>query len=90
MAEDLFPLETLGTYLKEISKDLHTGRGLTILRGLTPDKYTPWENVVIFAGLSSYLGEQRGCQDRYGNMLSLSHLTTQKRESQLTGPQPIS
>ena len=70
MAKDLFPLETLGPYLQEVTKDLHTGRGLTIIRGLVPTKYTPWENVVIFAGISSYLGEQRGCQDRYGNMLS--------------------
>jgi hypothetical protein len=85
MAKDLFPLETLGLLLEEVSKDLHTGRGLTILRGLIPTKYTSWENVVIFAGISSYLGEQRGCQDRYGNMLSLSHPTIREREAQLTG-----
>ena len=85
MAKELFPLETLGPLLEEVSKDLHTGRGLTIVRGLNPAKYTPWENVVIFAGISSYLGEQRGCQDRYGNMLSSSHPTIRKREAQLTG-----
>lgn len=53
-----------------MSEELHTGCGVVILRGLKPKLYTPWENVILFAGVSSYLGEQRGCQDKYGNMLS--------------------
>ncbi|KAJ4367026.1 hypothetical protein N0V83_007556 [Neocucurbitaria cava] len=70
MARELFPLPTLGPKLEAISKDLHSGRGLTILRGLKPTKYTAKDNVLLFTGLASYIGEQRGCQDRYGNMLS--------------------
>ncbi|CAO2655440.1 Nn.00g105040.m01.CDS01 [Neocucurbitaria sp. VM-36] len=70
MSKELFPLPTLGSKLEAISQDLHHGRGLTILRGLTPSKYTAKDNVLLFTGLASYIGEQRGCQDRYGNMLT--------------------
>ena len=71
VCKDLFPLKSLGSRLETVSQDVHTGRGLAILRGLPdPAKYTPWENVVLFAGLTSYIGERIGCQDRYGNMLS--------------------
>ncbi|PSN59647.1 Clavaminate synthase-like protein, partial [Corynespora cassiicola Philippines] len=70
LEKDLFPLPNLGAKLESISQDLHHGRGLTILRGLQPERYTAEENILLFAGLASYLGEQRGCQDRYGNMLT--------------------
>jgi hypothetical protein len=74
MCKELFPLPTLGDRLEEISKDLHFGRGITILRGMEPEKYSAEDNVLLFAGLASYIGEQRGCQDRFGNMLSESPL----------------
>ena len=70
MEKELFPLPTLGVKLEAISQDLHYGRGITLLRGLQQERYSATDNVLLFTGLASYIGEQRGCQDRYGNMLS--------------------
>ena len=70
MSKELFPLPKLEQRLENITKDLHEGRGITIIRGLKPSKYSPLDRVLIFTGLASHLGEQRGTQDRFGNMLS--------------------
>ena len=70
MSKELFPLPTLGARLEQMSIDLHSGRGIIILRGLDAKKYTSCDNILLLAGLGSYIGEQRGCQDRFGNMLS--------------------
>ena len=88
MAKNLFPLATLEGRLKKISKDLHEGRGITIIRGLTPSKYSPLDSVLLLAGLTSYLGERRGAQDRFGNMLSKANGET--RRALLTSTKPIS
>lgn len=70
MCQELFPLPKLGIKLQQVSSDLHSKRGIAILRGLEPAKFSPHDNVVLFAGLASYIGEKRGCQDKFGNMLS--------------------
>ncbi|KAF2761734.1 Clavaminate synthase-like protein [Pseudovirgaria hyperparasitica] len=70
MSKELFPLPKYGAQLEQISKDLHSGRGITILRGLNPENYSATDNVLLFAGIASHIGEQRGCQDRFGNMLT--------------------
>lgn len=70
MAKDLFPLPTLGKKLEERCQELHFGRGVTILRGLEPEKYSATDNVLLFVGLSCYFGEKRACQDKFGNLLS--------------------
>ncbi|KAL2869466.1 TauD/TfdA family dioxygenase [Aspergillus lucknowensis] len=67
---ELFPLPALGPRLVEISRELALGAGITVLKGLEPRRYSAWENVVLFAGVTAYLGDRRGCQDRYGNMLT--------------------
>lgn len=41
-----------------------------ILRGLDVEKYTPEDLLVVFLGVSSYIAEQRGVQDRLSTMLS--------------------
>jgi len=58
-----YPLPNLGPLLRERAKDLQTGRGFFVLRGLQPDKYTIEENIIIYAGISSYIGPVRGRQD---------------------------
>jgi len=40
------------------------------VRGLNPDHFSQEDNVVIFLGISSYIGPKRGRQDEEGNMLS--------------------
>jgi hypothetical protein len=32
--------------------------------------YSDLDNVLMYLGISSYFGEQRGCQDRGGTLLS--------------------
>jgi hypothetical protein len=65
-----FPLPTLGPKLRQISVDIHRGRGFAVVRGLKPDEFSPEDNVLVFLGISCYVGVKRGRQDEEGNMLS--------------------
>jgi hypothetical protein len=58
--------------LQELSLQLHDTLGFFVLRGLDPNEYSPEDNIILFLGLSSYIGEKRGRQDDAGNMLSSS------------------
>ena len=49
---------------------MHRGRGFVVVRGLKPEDFSQEENVILFLGLSSYIGPKRGRQDEEGNMLS--------------------
>ncbi|EAQ84189.1 hypothetical protein CHGG_10593 [Chaetomium globosum CBS 148.51] len=64
-----FPLPTLGPKLRQISADVHRGRGFAVVRGLKPDEFSPEDNVLVFLGISCYVGVKRGRQDEEGNML---------------------
>ncbi|KAI1817234.1 Clavaminate synthase-like protein [Poronia punctata] len=65
-----FPLPRLGPRLKDCATDLHVGSGLCILRGLTPGTYSAEDNTIIFLGLASHIGDQRGVQSSQGAMLT--------------------
>lgn len=65
-----FPLPKLCSTLLAIRNEVYTGIGFALLRGLRLNAYDPTERVVVFLGLSSYIAEERGPQDRYGTMLS--------------------
>jgi hypothetical protein len=67
-----FPLPTLGLALSELAKQIHEGSGFFIVRGLNPDKYSHKTSMVMYVGMSSYIGEIRGRQDEFGNMLRRS------------------
>jgi len=73
-----FPLPTLGTRLLDLALAVHIGSGFAVVRGLNPDDFSQEDNVVIFLGISSYIGSKRGRQDEEGNMLSelATRLTT--------------
>ncbi|KAK1145206.1 hypothetical protein N8T08_004358 [Aspergillus melleus] len=75
---ETFPLPTLRPILRALSRDLHLGRGFFVLRGLRVDKYTREENLIIYAGVSSHVGNIRGRQEdtRFSNgtSLVLSHI----------------
>lgn len=62
--QSTFPLPKLSPILRARSQDLHSGRGFFVLRGLTPDKYSISENIIIYVGVSSYIGPVRGRQDK--------------------------
>ncbi|KAK3297181.1 uncharacterized protein B0H64DRAFT_119847 [Chaetomium fimeti] len=71
-----FPLPTVQAQLTRACIDIHQGRGFAIVRGLDPRRYTAEDNMAIFLGISNYIGEQRGIQDKKGSMLT--HVTESK------------
>ncbi|KAL3444545.1 hypothetical protein BJX65DRAFT_297539 [Aspergillus insuetus] len=58
-----FPLPSLHTTLRSISKELHHGHGFKVLRGLPVDAHTRSENIIIYAGLAAHIAPIRGRQD---------------------------
>jgi len=69
-----FPIsDRLAEKLRGTVGKLYDGCGFAIIRGLKPEKYDPLERMVIFMGLSSYVGNRLGVQDNKGN--ALCHLT---------------
>lgn len=65
-----FPLPNLGVKLLKLTWQLHETIGFFVLRGLNPEEYSQDDNILIFLGISSYVGEKRGKQDEAGSMLS--------------------
>ncbi|KAI4272177.1 MAG: hypothetical protein L6R38_006689 [Xanthoria sp. 2 TBL-2021] len=65
-----FPLPTLASRFTKTCEEVYNGLGAMILRGLDVEKYTPEDLLVVFLGVSSYIAEQRGVQDRLSTMLS--------------------
>ncbi len=67
-----FPLPTLGAKLDELSRDVHNGRGFCVIRGLNPAAFAVEDLTLVYLGVQSYIAEQRGRQDKRGNMLGQS------------------
>jgi len=65
-----FYLPTLRTKLEAISTAVHDGQGFFVLRGWQPDKFSQFENALVFVGISSYIAEKRGRQNQRGMILS--------------------
>ena len=63
-----FPLSTLTPKLAALRKELITGRGFALLRGLSVAKYSEREAGTIFYGLGCHLGLPRS-QNASGHML---------------------
>ncbi|KAE8451780.1 hypothetical protein EG329_002620 [Mollisiaceae sp. DMI_Dod_QoI] len=55
--------QSLSQKLDQISETCHNGVGFCILRGLRVVPRTEEESAVLFAGISAYVGPQRGFQD---------------------------
>lgn len=84
VSKETFPLPSLGPRLQEITQALHLGRGFAVLRGLELAK-TPEDNMVMYLGISSYVGSQRGmCEARVG-LASLRDLQFVRRTEQEAG-----
>ncbi|KAK3986710.1 hypothetical protein QBC44DRAFT_247637 [Cladorrhinum sp. PSN332] len=64
-----FPLPTLGLKLADLSRDIHNGQGVAVIRGLDPASFSVEDLTMIYLGVSSYIAEHRGRQDKRGNML---------------------
>lgn len=67
---ETFPLPTLGAVLLQIRNQVCTGIGFTVVRGLDLGEFDHEARAIVFLGLSSYIGEERGPQDFLGTMIS--------------------
>ncbi|TAQ88462.1 hypothetical protein B7494_g3245 [Chlorociboria aeruginascens] len=63
VTQETFPLPKLHPILRSISRELHSGHGFKVLRGLPVTKHSREENILIYAGVSSHIASQRGRQD---------------------------
>ncbi len=65
-----FPLPGLAPKLERIAVEIHYGKGFVVIRGLKPQKYSSYDNVILYLGITSYVAEKRAAQDSDGNMIS--------------------
>ncbi|KAK1769555.1 taurine hydroxylase-like protein SAT17 [Phialemonium atrogriseum] len=64
-----FPLPLLGPKLDWLSREVHHGKGFCVVRGVDPGLYSVEDLTLVYLGIQSYIADQRGRQDRRGNML---------------------
>lgn len=82
-----FILPSLGPVLQRLSFDLHNGKGFFVLRGLQPSKYSREDNIIIYLGLSSWVGPRRGRVNPRGDMIShIVQAPQEQAEKWLVGP----
>lgn len=79
ISQRTFPLAAkLAQRLSAMSKDLHEGPGVVLLRGLEMANFNDEEAVIAFAGVCSYVAPERGT-DSYANQ-TLSHIRDATKE----------
>jgi hypothetical protein len=72
VTSNLFPLPGLEARLRRCAEELHRGSGTCVVRGLDPARYSVEDNTILYLGIASYIGDQRGVQNTAGDMLSTS------------------
>lgn len=62
ISKETFPLPTAGPHIKKLTEDnVVDGRGFIVVRGINPEKYTREQNIILYTGVSAYVGK-RGIQ----------------------------
>lgn len=56
--------ESLATLFKQVTDQVYNGIGFNVIHGLDPARYTPEQNVIIYAGIAAHVAHQRGFLDR--------------------------
>jgi hypothetical protein len=81
ISRDTFDLcnPELAKTLSSMSKDIHQGSGVVVLRGLDAANFNDEEAVVAFAGVCSYICSERAT-DSYANQ-TLSHVRDATKEA---------
>ncbi|KAJ7063600.1 hypothetical protein C8F01DRAFT_1279522 [Mycena amicta] len=69
---ETFPLPTLSAELWKLAEVLYNGRGFFVLREIPIDKYSRKDLAIVYAGISSHVGSERGRQD--GTNAVLAHI----------------
>ena len=84
--QSTFPLPTLRPVLRDLSKEIHTGRGFVVLRGLRIDDYSREDIIIIYTGVSSHIGNIRGRQQEArladGSSPVISHIKDLTRDTE--------
>ncbi|KAG6914934.1 hypothetical protein DXG01_014370 [Tephrocybe rancida] len=86
IAQSTFPLPTLGPILADLAREIHTGRGFFVLRTIPVDSYTREENAIIYAGVSSYVGNLRAVQQTPAVLAHIKDLTRTEFAKSIGGP----
>lgn len=60
VTKETFPLPNLSTRLEDLAQNLHKGSGFAVLRGLSTQDFSDEDNLLIYLGISSWIGSQRG------------------------------
>lgn len=69
VSPESFPLPGLSSRLDKVSRDVHDGKGFAVIRGLDPRNFSVSDITLLYLGLQSYVANERGRQDKRGNML---------------------
>ncbi|GAB1312430.1 TauD/TfdA-like domain-containing protein [Madurella fahalii] len=69
VAPETFPLPNLEPKLRRLAHLIHFGQAFFLIRGLDPQRLSPLERVIAYAGITSYVGEARASQDAGGSKL---------------------
>ncbi|OIW35382.1 Clavaminate synthase-like protein [Coniochaeta ligniaria NRRL 30616] len=64
-----FPLPTLAAKFRGLSRDVYDGKGFCVVRGIDPNVYAVEDLTLVYLGIQSHIADQRGRQDKRGNML---------------------
>ncbi|KAB5580836.1 taurine catabolism dioxygenase TauD [Coniochaeta sp. 2T2.1] len=64
-----FPIPLLGPKLRQLSHDVHDGKGFCVVRGIDPKAFTVEHLTLVYLAVQSFVADQRGRQDKRGNML---------------------
>ncbi|ORX47741.1 taurine catabolism dioxygenase TauD, TfdA family protein [Hesseltinella vesiculosa] len=82
ISPEKFVLPTLGPKLKGLIQDnVVEGRGFLVVRGIDPDSYSRQQQVIVYAGVSSYVGT-RGLQGKHVLAHITDLVTTKERDVQ--------
>lgn len=61
VSKQTFPLTgRLASRLEDLSLNLHKGSGFAVIRGLDTKEFSAEDNMLIYLGISSWVGSQRG------------------------------
>ncbi|KAK4133930.1 hypothetical protein BT67DRAFT_449990 [Trichocladium antarcticum] len=60
ISQETFPLPNLHRALREVSREVHSGHGFKVIRGVPVTQHTREENIIIYAGISAHVGPIRG------------------------------
>ncbi|EXJ92071.1 hypothetical protein A1O3_00621 [Capronia epimyces CBS 606.96] len=63
ISQETFPLPNLHGTLREVSRELHSGHGFKVVRGIPVDRHSREDNIILYAGVSSHVAPIRGRQD---------------------------